>query len=186
MNFDLHEALNNFNPKTANEIESLNKIKQFLDTNDNCFSRTNLKGHITAGALIVDKNCNVLLNHHKALDKWIHFGGHSDGDSNSLNVAKREILEETGISNFDDMNGQIFDIDVHIIPENPAKKEPAHYHYDIRFLFVAKNTDFQISDESLDVKWLPIEEAKKLVTDLSMIRMLEKAYSLYINKALER
>ena len=42
--------------------------------------------------MIIDKNCNVLLNHHKTLDKWIHFGGHSDGDSNSLNVAKREFL----------------------------------------------------------------------------------------------
>ena len=186
MNFDLHEALNNFNSKNANEIENLNKIKKFLSTNDNCFSRTNLKGHITAGALIIDKNCNVLLNHHKTLDKWIHFGGHSDGDSNSLNVAKREVLEETGISDFDDMNGQIFDIDVHIIPENSFKKEPVHYHYDIRFLFIAKNADFQISDESLNIKWLPITEAKKQVTDSSMIRMLDKAYALYMNKDLEK
>ena len=44
--------------------------------------------------MVIDHDCNVLLNHHKILDKWLHFGGHSDGESNSLNVAKREVMEE--------------------------------------------------------------------------------------------
>ena len=76
----------------------------FLKTDNNCFSRTNLKGHITAGALVIDKKGNVLLNHHKILDMWLLFGGHSDGEANSLNVAKREVMEESGITEFDDLN----------------------------------------------------------------------------------
>lgn len=59
---------------------------------------------MTAGALIMDEDGNVLLNHHKLLDKWLLFGGHSDGESNSLNVAKREVMEESGITEYDDLN----------------------------------------------------------------------------------
>ena len=116
MNFDLYKSLNEYKTKDITEIEKLNQIKNFLNTNDNCFCRTNLKGHITAGALIIDNNCNVLMNHHKKLNKWLHFGGHSDGDKNSLNVAKREVMEECGITEFDDLNGKIFDVYVHLIP----------------------------------------------------------------------
>lgn len=179
MKFDLYKALDEYNPKDANEIESLNKIKEFLNTNSNCFSRTNLRGHITASALVVDSNYNVLLNHHKLLEKWLTFGGHSDGDNNSLNVAKREVVEESGIVKFDDLGGKIFDVDVHLIPENQAKKEPAHYHYDITFLFIAKDRNFKISDESQEIKWVTIQQAKQLVNSPSIIRMLDKAYSLY-------
>lgn len=182
MKFDLNKALEEYSPDDVNEKESVKKILHFLKTDNNCFSRTNLKGHITAGALVIDKKGNVLLNHHKILDKWLHFGGHSDNDSNSLNVAKREVMEESGIVDVEDFGGKIFDVDVHTIPENLEKKEPEHYHYDIRFLFVVNdNTNFKISDESTDIKWLSIEQAKKLVTEKSMLRMLNKAYEVYKN-----
>ena len=179
MNFDLKKALNEYKPEDPNEQDSLEKIRLFLDTNDNCFSRTNLKGHVTASALIIDTQGNVLLNHHKALNKWLQFGGHSDGEANSLNVAKREVMEETGIVNIDDLGGKIFDVDVHLIPENKAKNEPAHYHYDIRFLFITKEKQFKISDESTDIQWLSIENAKEMIDNPSMLRMLDKAYLLY-------
>lgn len=102
--FDLVEEIANYIPKDEVEQESVKKIKDFLGNNENCFSRSNLNGHVTAGALIMDEEGNVLLNHHKILDKWLLFGGHSDGESNSLNVAKREVMEESGITEFDDLN----------------------------------------------------------------------------------
>ena len=153
MEFDLYKAIENYIPRDEKEKECVEKAKDFLKNNDNCFSRTNLKGHITAGALVMDENGNVLLNHHKALDKWLLFGGHSDGESNSLHVAKREVMEESGIAELDDLGGKILDIDAHIIPENPAKKEPAHYHYDIRFLFIVKNKDFKFGNSKDGWEW---------------------------------
>ncbi len=186
MEFDLYKAIENYNTKNEREKECVEKTKEFLRTNDNCFSRTNLKGHITAGALVMDINGDVLLNHHKALDKWLFFGGHSDGEANSLNVAKREVMEESGITEFDDLGGSIFDIDVHIIPENCAKKEPEHYHYDIRFLFIVRNKNFKISDESKEVKWMSISQAKLIMNDTDKIRVLEKAYEVYRNMQHEK
>ena len=179
MEFDLNKALEEYKAKDFEEQESLKKIKEFLHNNNNCFSRTNLKGHITAGALVIDNECNILLNHHKILDIWVHFGGHSDGEKNSLKVAKREVLEECGIDKINDLEGKILDVDVHLIPENKSKNEPEHYHYDIRFLFIAKERQFKISQESTEIKWVTIEEAKKMITNKATIRMINKAYLMY-------
>lgn len=179
MDFDLYKALREYKPQDKNEKESLKKIIDFLNTNSNCFSRTNKAGHITGSALVIDGNGNVLLNHHKKLDKWFQFGGHSDGDPNTLNVAKREVFEESGITDIDDLGGKIFDVDVHLIPEDKAKNEPAHYHYDIRFLFIAENKEFKISDESKCIRWLSYKEARTYVNEPSMFRMLDKFSKMF-------
>lgn len=176
MSFNLYKSLNEYKTDDPDEQDALKKIIHFLNSDDNCFSRTNLKGHITAGALVIDNNCNILLNHHKKLNKWLHFGGHSDGDPNSLNVAKREVAEECGLTDFDDLQGKIFDVDVHLIPENISKNEPAHYHYDIRFLFITNNKEFHISNESINIKWADIEESQMLITNPATLRMIKKAY----------
>lgn len=177
MSFDLKKALKGYKPADKSEAESLEKIKQLLalQGKEDIFSRTRLAGHIVAGALVVDKKGNVLMNHHKVLDKWLHFGGHSDGEANSLNVAKREVEEESGITEYDDLGGRIVDLDVHTIPENKKKNEPEHFHYDIRFLFVVDKRDFKISDESSEIVWMPIAKAKTLVPSDSEMRYLDKA-----------
>lgn len=105
MVFNLRKALNEYKPKCEQERESLFKIQNFLSSSDNCFDRSNLAGHITAGALVIDGNGEVLMNHHKILDKWIIFGGHSDGEEDSLNVARREVMEESGISDIEVVGG---------------------------------------------------------------------------------
>lgn len=180
--FNLFEEVKNHLPYDFDEAESKRKILNFLLDNKNCFSRTNLTGHITAGGFVCDGKGNILLNHHKASGMWFQFGGHSDGNPNSLEVAIREISEEAGITNLKLAINGIFDLDVQTIPDRPKKNEPEHLHYDINFLFITDNHDFQISDESTEIKWVTIEEAKKLVNtkDVAMIRMIDK-YEEYLN-----
>ena len=105
-------------------------------------------------------------------------GGHSDGEADSLNVAKREVMEESGITEYNDLGGKVVDVDVHTIPENAKKHEPEHLHYDIRFVFVVDKKDFKISDESKEIVWMPISKAKTLVPPESMPRYLDKADKL--------
>jgi len=45
--------------------------------------------------LIDSKGERVLLTHHKKLGKWLQLGGHSDGNSNMLDVALKEAKEES-------------------------------------------------------------------------------------------
>lgn len=173
--FDLMANLKKYVPYNSMEKEHIEEVLNFLSNNENCYDRTNLNGHITAGALVCDGNGNILLNHHKKSGMWFQFGGHSDKESDSLSVAKREIMEEAGITNFY-TNGEIFDVAVMKIPFSEKKKEPAHKHYDINFLFIVNDKKYEISNESMEIKWVTIDEANKLINpnDYGMKRMIEK------------
>ncbi len=154
------------------------KIIDFINNNPDCFMRSNLSGHITGSAWLIDETkTQVLLTHHKKLQEWLQLGGHADGDSDILNVALKEAHEESGITSIEPLSREIFDIDVHEIPEH--KGVPAHYHYDVRFLLVAKSKDFIISEESNDLAWISIKDiAQSNSFDPSLRRMAEKSLGL--------
>jgi 8-oxo-dGTP pyrophosphatase MutT (NUDIX family) len=107
---------------------------------------------------------------------WFQFGGHSDKDSDCINVAHREISEETGINDCELISNKIFDVDIQSIAYSSKKNEPEHFHYDINFLFLVKDKNFEISNESTEIKWVTIAEAKKLISpdDFAMQRMIAK------------
>ena len=178
--FNLIKELDNYKPFNEQEKDNVEKVVQFIKNNSNCYDRSNLKGHVTAGGLVVDGNGNVLLNHHKKTGMWFQFGGHSDGESNCINVARREISEEAGILDCKLISKNIFDVDVQKIEYSTKKKEPEHFHYDINFLFLVKDKNFKISNESTEIKWVSISEAKELINqdDKAMQRMIAK-YELY-------
>lgn len=136
-------------------------------------------GHITGSALLLNNDkTKVLMNHHKSLNKWLCFGGHADGEADILEVASREVMEESGIEKIEPLSRSIFDLDIHPIPANERKKEAEHLHYDIRYVFVAGDEVFKISDESLSLKWCGIDEAEALSSSSGMKRLLKKACHL--------
>lgn len=182
MNFNLVDELKIYKPYNETEQKNVNIILDFLQNNTNCYDRSNLSGHITAGGLVCRSDGQVLLNHHKIIDMWFQFGGHSDGDSNTLNVARREIMEESGLDNITLLSNKIFDADVQEIDFNAKKNEPKHFHYDINFLFFTNNNNFTISNESLDIKWVTTTEAKKLIhpSDIGTRRMIDKYEQFYL------
>ncbi len=154
---------------------------QFLDLLEHprAFQRDHLPGHITGSSWIVDRSRNfVLLVHHGTLNKWLQPGGHADGEENVLNVALREAEEETGLMEFKILKQDIFDIDIHPIPERAGF--PAHLHYDVRFLFEAdRNHKVLVSEESHDVSWVEVSTLQKLTDgNLSIMRMVEKQFKV--------
>lgn len=180
--FDLINELENYTPFDQKENEDVKKTLAFLNHNQNCYDRSNLLGHVTAGAFVCDKDGNILLNHHKKSGLWFQFGGHSDGESDCLNVAKREVMEEAGITEFKLGKNSIFDVAVMKIPFNVKRNEPEHFHYDINFLFIVNNYNYEISNESLEIKWVTIDEALNLIDpqDYGMQRMICK-YKKWLN-----
>lgn len=142
------------------------------------YSRSNNVGQITGSCLILNPQMNkVLLTHHRKLDMWLQLGGHDEGEYDSYFTAKREAAEESGISHFDNFyQGEIVDLDRHKIPER--KNELEHYHYDVRYVFVAKNEDFKISDESNDLRWFSFDDLAELNLDESLLRLISKVQNL--------
>lgn len=173
---DILIKLDNYNPESLEEQGSKILMLDFIENNKNCFKRENLEGHVTASCWIVSdcgtKTCFV---HHKKLDIWIPPGGHCDGDWNTIEVSKKELLEETGLKTAKLHDDKIFDVDAHVIPEH--KNVPEHIHYDVSYVFIADgNEEPVVSEESHDVKWFTWEEAAKLSGhDNAVARKLAKS-----------
>ncbi len=171
----LHSALENYTPIDSQEKSYKERMLRLLDIcNEDSFSRTNLiPGHFTASALVTNlARTKVLLVHHAKYDIWVQPGGHIDMGENPWQAAQRELSEETGLSTFSGRE-LLFDLDVHLIPA--SKKEPAHYHFDLRYKFETdENQHFSKNEESNDIKWIEMDKVATLQPDRSVLRMLEK------------
>lgn len=160
----------------------IERFTDFIESHENCFSRTQLAGHITASALVTPADFSrVLLTHHGKLKRWLQLGGHCDGNPNVIETALREAEEESGLKNLQLASPSIFDLDIHEIPAR--KDEPTHFHYDVRFLVIAPEPDkINVSSESLDLKWFDWKAAHAVANERSMRRQFEKAQFLRENR----
>jgi 8-oxo-dGTP pyrophosphatase MutT (NUDIX family) len=177
---DLLRALEGHPAATEEEIASLARILRFLQTPADPFARDNPAGHITASAVIARPDgSEFLLVHHRKLGRWLQPGGHTESsDASAFDAALREAREETGISLFGTPLGQtVFDVDVHAIP--PHKKDPAHSHFDVRYLLTstegARRHVARAEDPSRPMRWVSLSAAHELGLDPSLARALEKA-----------
>lgn len=170
----LKQLLFNYEPSDVQEKEYKKCIIHFLDQYSNAFERSLEVGHITASAWLINKdNSKALLMHHRKLNIWVQLGGHCDGNTNALAVALKEAKEESGMIDIQPVKTDIFDIDVHFIPEN--KKEKAHYHYDIRFLLqVQSDENFRGNEESHALLWVDKQRSSLPTQERSVIRMFDK------------
>lgn len=152
---------------------------ELIENHENCFERSLLKGHITGSAWIVDNSLDfAFMTHHAKLNRWLQPGGHADGDEDVARVALKEALEETGMQELELYSSQIFDLDIHVIPER--KGVPEHEHFDIRFMIkVDRDTPFEISQESNELAWLPLQKVgAETDQNKSILRMVEKTRSI--------
>ncbi len=177
--FDLAIALSHYGGSDARERAMVSKISSFVAAHEDAFERTLLIGHVTGSAWIVSRDGSaVLLLHHRKLDRWLQPGGHSDGDGDTRHVALREAIEESGLTSLVAVDGEIFDVDVHAIPQRG--REPAHDHYDVRFAFFADRDEApQRNAESYAVAWIPLAEIERYDIDESVRRLVAKTPSLF-------
>jgi 8-oxo-dGTP pyrophosphatase MutT (NUDIX family) len=127
-------------------------------------------GHFTSSAFVLHpEGDRVLLIHHGKIGIWVQPGGHVDPDDVSLvEAARREVAEETGISDLTPIGGGLFDIDIHPFPETAT--QPHHFHYDLRFGFVAGSETIDATDEVRDCRWVAWEELAALEVGRSVTR----------------
>lgn len=163
-----------YKPYSNAERESLSRMTKLITSQPRCFERDCMPGHVTGSAWILNADeTEVLLTHHKKLNKWLPLGGHSDGESNTREVARREAFEESGIEGLQILSEDIFDVDVHTIPAN--SRDPEHEHHDVTFLFRAPmGAAFQVSDESHDLAWVKVSRIGDYTSEPSILRLAEK------------
>ena len=168
----LQEALARYVQRHPDEQATVIRFTALLNDHPTCFERDCWPGHITGSAWLVDTSgTQLLLTHHRKLNVWLQLGGHSDGETDTAAVAKREALEESGLP-VSLISDEIFDIDVHEIPAR--KDDPAHEHFDIRYMLQAQHNDFVVSAESIDLAGVSIEQLESYTDEESILRMRRK------------
>ncbi|HSW76582.1 MAG TPA: NUDIX hydrolase [Candidatus Saccharimonadales bacterium] len=166
--------LHAYNPEDKEEIEAKQRMLSFIEQNVDCFERSLSIGHMTASVWLLSKDgSQALVMHHAKLNVWCQLGGHCDGDTDILAVALKEAQEESGIKNIIPVSCNIFDIDIHFIPENSREKE--HYHYDVRFLVrVASDEHVVKNSESKELRWIGKDRSQLPTDNRSVVRMFDK------------
>ena len=129
--------------------------------------------HLTAGAIVVSPTGDaVLLNHHRKADAWLAFGGHLEPDDATVaDAARRELREESGLTVFD-FDPSPLSLDEH--PVDFCSDRGTVRHLDVRFLATAvPDHEHVVSDESLDVRWWPVDGLPNTFDD--MYRLIDAA-----------
>ncbi len=92
-------------------------------------------------------------------------------------MSTREAQEESGLSNINILSEEIFGLYIQKFPKN--KEVSDHLHYDIVFLFRGDiNEKINISSESLDLKWVKLEDISKISNDKLLFRLKDKTIHL--------
>jgi 8-oxo-dGTP diphosphatase len=137
---------------------------------------------LTASAFIVrndEGEAKILLHRHKKLGKLLQPGGHTELHETPWQSVLHEIIEETGYEltqlkvlqpkqrmKFLGGGGVLHPQDVNI-NTHPFDEAKQHFHTDIAYAFVADSVPTGEPDEgeSTDLRWLTVEELKRLSND---------------------
>src|SRR5580765_143549 len=168
------DAFSRYALRHPGETATASLFADFASSHPNAAERNLSIGHLTGSAWLVSADgARVLLTHHRKLGRWLQLGGHADGDVDLARVALREAGEESGLHSLV-VEPEIFDLDRHFIPARGD--EPAHWHYDVRYIVRALGgEDFIVGDESHALAWRDIAMlAADESADASLRRMARK------------
>ena len=136
--------------------------------------------HVTGSAVIVHPGTRrVLLRWHKRQQAWLQVGGHGDpGESDPLEVALREGVEETGLTDLRPWpDAELRHVAVVNVPASAS--EPAHQHADLRFVLATDDPDAaRPENPGAALRWLSPGEARELTSEPNFREALSRVERL--------
>lgn len=161
---DIHSIIDRYIPD--GDDVSVGIARAALETNRPMWPRSEFDpGHFTASSFVMspDKTA-LLLIHHEKLGRWLQPGGHIEPSDESIEAsARREVTEETGLSDMARVGTSLVRIDAHPIPAR--QHEPGHIHIDLAMGFHARTTKIAVLDEVLDARWVPFDDLNEYDVD---------------------
>lgn len=161
---DIYEQIKNYSP--CNELEAKDKqlILNCFEIFDDIFSRKNIIAHMTASAWVINNNHDkILMAYHNIYQSFSWLGGHCDGNQDCLQVAIKEVKEESGIENVVPVIDDIFSLEVLTVDGHYKHGEyvSSHLHLNVTYLLAGDDSELLKikKDENSAVKWFDIDEA---------------------------
>ena len=169
-------TLRAWRPGSERQEELRRRYVDHLEAHPDGTDRSCAGAHLTAGALVLSADGSaVLLTLHAKARRWFHLGGHCEpGDASLAGAALREAREESGVEGLV-LDPEPMHLDAHVVAF--CGDHPSVTHLDVRFLARApQGAQHVVSEESLDVRWWPVDalpndaaELRELV-DLAVAR----------------
>ncbi len=174
------ELIRRYQARTKEEKDAQETMLQALEKVGEPLLHRTMPYHFTVSALVLNPEMNrVLMVHHNLFGTFTWPGGHTDGETDLLAVALREVREETGIGAVYPLSGAPLSLDLlscpaHVKNEVPV---PGHTHFCVTFGCVAPEGQPLIhkADENSAVKWLPIDELDGMCKEAHMLPLYKKA-----------
>jgi 8-oxo-dGTP pyrophosphatase MutT (NUDIX family) len=139
----------------------------------------------SAGAIIFRRENNIVyyLLLHYGPGHWGFAKGHIEGNESEIETTRREVLEETGISDLEILPGfkkiekYFFRQYKDKVSEADRKKGKTPWIFKLVTFFIAetKTKEVKISHEHTGFVWLPIDEAIKKTTFKNSKKLLKDA-----------
>lgn len=164
MKNQLLQQIKMYVPYNEQEERDQKMIVSLLEKEENIFTRENVVAHITSSAWVTNKShTKILMAYHNIYDSWAWLGGHNDGNENCMEVAIKEVKEESGISEVVPVLEDIFSLEVLTVDGHVKKGKyvSSHLHLNLTYLLEADDS-LDISnkeDENSAVGWFSLDEA---------------------------
>ncbi|WP_426244951.1 NUDIX domain-containing protein [Nocardioides sp. LHG3406-4] len=174
-------SLTRWTPPAPDQLALRDRFVAHLRAHPEGMTRACFPDHLTAGTLVLSADLDhVLLNLHRKARRWFAFGGHCEpGDLTLLAAATREAAEESGIAGLD-LDPVPVHLDEHTVEFCDPRGTVAHL--DVRYTArAAPDAVHEVSEESLDVRWWPVDALPELedemhtLIDLSRARWAQRA-----------
>lgn len=185
----LHEQIELYVPFNEQETKDRDLILRAMATLSDVLTRNNEILHFTSSAFAVNPDrTKVLMVYHNIYNSWSWTGGHADGDPNLLRVAKKELMEEAGLSEVKAVQKQMISLDIlpvigHV---KNGKYVAPHLHFNATYVFEVQE-DVAITaklDENSAVGWININEIAQKCSEPHMIPVYEKILAKIKNQQL--
>ncbi|AWE08039.1 NUDIX hydrolase [Lysinibacillus sp. 2017] len=176
---NLHDQIKLYKPFNEQEQKDRDLILRVMVTLSDVLTRNNEILHFTSSAFVLNPSrTHVLMVYHNIYNSWSWTGGHADGEPDLFEVAKKELMEETGVSEAKAIQQELISLDIlpvigHV---KNGKYVAPHLHFNTTYLFEASD-DAQFKaklDENSAVGWIAIDEIHEKCTEPHMIPLYEK------------
>lgn len=176
---ELYESLQTYQPYNEQEARDREIMLALLKTQPDIFTRENQLAHFTASSWLLNKTHDkVLMIYHNIYQSWSWTGGHADGETDLLSVAKREAMEETGVTDIAAVTDEIYSIETITVDghEKRGSYVSSHLHLNVTYLLEADEEEvLRVKpDENSGVRWFSLGEALEASTEPWMVERIYK------------